>query len=91
MIAPHIDINQSWRNEAEQEANNSVDRNGFYLVPGTSAVPSSEGERIKLLEAKVRQLNQEIYNLTSQLVQKDVLLQNFRVREQELKIAMFRA
>ncbi len=80
MMAPHASSIASHKDDNGKS---------IYLVSGVSAGATGEDVKIKLLEEKVHQLNYELARLTSRLFHKDQLLQNFHVREQELKAALF--
>lgn len=88
MMKPHVNVNLIRKNDVEQEITPDLDKNGLYLV-SVNADARGEADRIRSLEEKVRQLNQDLSRLTSLLFQKEQLLRNFRIREQELKASLF--
>lgn len=93
MMKPHVNVNLIRKSDIEQEVNPDFEKNGLYLVSvnadASSENASGEVDRIRFLEEKVRQLNQDLSRLTSLLFQKEQLLRNFRIREQELKASLF--
>jgi hypothetical protein len=89
MFAPHSSSALMRIEDTEPTAKATDNEIGLYLVTPTSADTSAAGSKIEWLEEKMRQANYEIARLQSLLLHKEQLLQNFRVRERELKVAFF--
>ena len=89
MIAPHSSSSVISKNEREDNANLGNAGKSLYLVPGTRATLDVDDNKIQLLEKQVRQLNEELARMSSLLFHKEQLLQNFHVRERELKASLF--
>lgn len=88
MHAPHISVLPIHSDDAGQ---NSKGESGLYLVSPATPTRNSEQEKIQFLEAKLHDATYEIARLKATLLQKEQLLQNFRVREYELKAAYLQA
>ena len=94
MMSPHKKATVSQQNQMVK-VDYSTNENNLYLVPTTkqdqSLVVKSQLEvsRVQMLEEQVRQLSKELAFMSSLIDQKEKLLQNFHVREQELKASMF--
>lgn len=89
MIAPHNSSSVLSKNEIEHTANPGNNGKSIYLVSGTKAAMDIDDNKIQLLEKQVRQLNEELARVSSLLFYKEQLLQNFHVRERELKASLF--
>ena len=85
MMAPHASSIVIQKKDVIESDNS----NSLYLVPGVKAAATVEDTKVRLLEENVRQLKQELAQMTSLLFHKEQLLQNFHVREQELKASLF--
>lgn len=90
MIASHVKTPLTPADERGLMADANIREPGLYLVPTTRTDAHKEHTNLEILEEKVRQANSEIARLQSLLLHKERLLQNFYVREQELKAAFFR-
>ncbi len=89
MSRPHVNDNAARKQETEENLNSTFSSRKLHLVPGVMINQNSEDQRIQALVEQVRQLNKEVALMNSLLSQKDQLLQNFRIREQELKASFF--
>ncbi len=94
MMSPHKKETVTQQNQMIK-VDYSTNENSLYLVApikqDQSLVVKSQLEvsRIQLLEDQVRRLSKEVAFMSSLIDQKEKLLQNFHVREQELKASMF--
>lgn len=94
MMSPHKKATLTQQNQMVQ-VGYSTNENNLYLVTpikqDQSLVMKSQLEisKIQLLEEQVRKLSKELAFMSSLIDQKERLLQNFHVREQELKASMF--
>lgn len=79
MIAPHINSKAYQVEKCDSNANEKP----LYLVPSTNSFADGEQVNALAMEEKLRQAHHEIARLQT-------LLQNFHVREQELKASFFR-
>lgn len=93
-MSPHKKATLTQQNQMVQ-VGYSTNENNLYLVTpikqDQSLVMKSQLEisKIQLLEEQVRKLSKELAFMSSLIDQKERLLQNFHVREQELKASMF--
>lgn len=93
-MSPHKKATLTQQNQMVQ-VGYSTNESNLYLVAPTkqdqSLVMKSQLEisKIQLLEEQVRKLSKELAFMSSLIDQKERLLQNFHVREQELKASMF--
>lgn len=90
MIAPHVKTPLTQADERGLITNANIIEPGLYLVPTTRTDAHKEHTNMEVLVEKVRQAHSEIARLQSLLLHKEQLLQNFYIREQELKAAFFR-
>lgn len=94
MMSPHKKATATQQDQMVK-VDFSHNENNLYLVAPVkqdqSLVVKSQLEvsRIQLLEEQVRRLSKELAFMSSLIDQKERLLQNFHVREQELKASMF--
>lgn len=86
MNAPHINSQEIHVKERDSNTTSSNGGKKLYLVPNTSEESSKE----QILQEQMRQAQYEIARLQAMLLHKEQLLQNFHVREQELKSVLFR-
>jgi hypothetical protein len=77
MSRPHINRNAALKQEVEENFDSTFHSKKLHLVPTTTISNISEDQRVQALREQVK------------LSQKDQLLQNFRIREQELKASFF--
>jgi hypothetical protein len=89
MSRPHINRNAALKQEVEENFDSTFHSKKLHLVPTTTISNISEDQRVQALREQVKQLNRELALMSSLLSQKDQLLQNFRIREQELKASFF--
>lgn len=94
MMSPHKNAVVTQQNQMAQ-VDYSTNESSLYLVPSAkpdqSLVVKSqlEASRLELLQEQVRRLSKELAFMSSLIDQQEKLLQNFHVREQELKASMF--
>lgn len=74
-------------NENVLEDNFAKETN-LYLIQPNKSTALVEVDQVKRLERELRSLQSELARLTSLINQKDILIQNFRIREQELKTSL---
>ena len=86
MMVPHSGLNVIRTNNVEHGKESD---SGLYLVSSVNNSISADQIRIKSLEEKLRQATLEIARLNASVCQKEQLLQNFHIREQELKASLF--
>ncbi len=95
MIAPHKESKINNKNRAEQMNSFAKHENNLYLVSPPREIPivslnvETEAFSAQSLKDQVQKLNNKIAFMESLLNQKEQLLKNFHVREQELKAALF--
>jgi hypothetical protein len=89
MGRPHINNNAARKQEVEENFDSTFNSRKLHLVPSVTLSKTKEDQRVQALVEQVRQLTKELALMSSLLSQKDQLLQNFRVREQELKASFF--
>ena len=84
MIVPHRSDNFTQDHE-KHEGLSLVPQNQPLRLINPLPLPAGEENRIKQLQSKIRELQEELSSLHASLAHKDQLLRNFRTREMELK------
>lgn len=85
MNSPHANSRAIQAERRDLNVNSTVGDKKIYLVPKNSEERSVEWT----LREQMMQVRNEVARLEALLLHKEQLLQNFRVREQELKASLF--